>query len=133
MADKMVAWSTFRTEVNEFGQPTKTIDPGEEVSQSDLGISDEEWQGLIDSGAVRAEEYPEDLPDDMSPAEHFRQQEAEVAAGTADDATVNVVEMRMETLKDETIEKVNAGENVEPGAEAPKAAPKPAAAAAKKE
>lgn len=70
MAGKsMTAWSKFNTEVNEYGQPTKTIMPGESVSQSDLGVSDEEWEYLVETGAVREEEYP-DIPADVSPAEY---------------------------------------------------------------
>ena len=96
MADTYYAWSKFNTEVNEFGQPTETVMPGEEISQKDLDVSDEEWEALIESGAVSTEEYPEDLPDGMSPAEYYRAQAAEVAAGTADDDTVEAVELRME-------------------------------------
>lgn len=73
MAGKsMTAWSKFETERNEQGQPTKTIMPGDTVSQSDLGVSDEEWEYLVETGAVREEEYP-DVPDDVSPAEYQKQ------------------------------------------------------------
>jgi len=66
------AWSTFRTEVNEWGQVVKQINPGDEVSQSDLDVSDEEWQALHDAGAVSEDPYP-DIPTDVSPGEYFRQ------------------------------------------------------------
>lgn len=65
---KMYAWSTFKAEVNDWGQTTKFIRPGDEVSKSMLKVSDEEWQELIDVGAVREEQYP-DIPDDVAPAE----------------------------------------------------------------
>ncbi len=63
------AWSNFPVEHNEFGQPTKTIKAGEKISQSDLGISDEDWEELIALGAVREEEYP-DVGTMESPAEY---------------------------------------------------------------
>lgn len=116
MADKYYAWTTINTEVDEYGKVQDSIAPGEPVTQSDLDMGDEEWEELVASGAVRTEEYP-DVPDDMSPAEHMRQQEAEVAAGTADDDTKEAVELRLEATKDEIIEKVNAGDNVEPEGE----------------
>lgn len=68
MADKYYAWSTFRLGVNEWGQVTETLDPGEEVTKDKLGVSDEEWQSLIDSGSIRTDEYPSDLPPGVSPA-----------------------------------------------------------------
>ena len=126
MADTYYAWSKFNTEVNEFGQPTETVMPGEEISQKDLDVSDEEWEALIESGAVSTEEYPEDLPDGMSPAEYYRAQAAEVAAGTADDDTVEAVELRMEaSAPSEEGGVVGEGEAEE------KPAAKPAAATAK--
>jgi hypothetical protein len=62
------AWSNFPVERNEFGQPTKTIKAGEKISQSDLSVSDEEWEELVNIGAVREEEYPDVGPSE-SPAE----------------------------------------------------------------
>jgi hypothetical protein len=114
MADKYYAWTTINTEVNEYGKVEDSIAVGEEVTQGDLDMSDVEWNTLIESGAVRTEEYPKDLPPGMSPAEHYRAQEAEVAAGTADDETREAVELRLEAGIDEITQKVNAGENVEP-------------------
>lgn len=85
----MYAWSNFKKKVNEWGQVEEWVRPGDSVSQSDLGVSDEEWQDLIDSGAVREQEYPEDLPPDVSPAEYYaanpaeaQEAEAEAASGT---------------------------------------------------
>jgi hypothetical protein len=65
------AWSNFPVEHNDFGQPTKTIKAGEKISQSDLKISDEDWENLIELGAVREEEYPKDLGTMESPAEYL--------------------------------------------------------------
>lgn len=63
------AWSNFPVERNEYGQTTKSIKAGEKISQSDLNVSDEEWEGLIEAGAVREEEYPDAGPTE-SPAEY---------------------------------------------------------------
>jgi hypothetical protein len=82
---KMYAWSNFVTERNEAGQATKTIKPGDAVSQADLGVEDEEWEYLVETGAVREEEYP-DIPDDVSPAEYQKQ---------VDNATIEVQEARL--------------------------------------
>lgn len=76
----MYANSRFKAEVDEWGQTTKWIEPGDKISQSDLGVSDEEWQGLIDSGAV-VEKYPEGLDPQTPPAEYYRQNPDEAPAG----------------------------------------------------
>jgi hypothetical protein len=89
------AWSVFHTERNEFGQPTKTVQPGEEINQEDLGISDEDWNGLLEAGAVRDEPYP-DIPDNLSPAEHYKQQLAAMAAGELSPGDMAKVQARLE-------------------------------------
>ena len=66
------AWSTFPTEFDDYGHVTESISVGEEVSQSDLGVSDEEWEYLIETGAVSEDEYP-DIPSHISPAEYNAQ------------------------------------------------------------
>src|SRR5215831_18856654 len=76
-AETYYAWSNFPIERNEAGQATKVIAAGDKISQDDLDVSDEEWQSLIDVGAVRTDEYPEDLPDYMAPAEYERAKAAE--------------------------------------------------------
>jgi|SRR6476646_831415 len=82
----MYAWSKFKGEVNEWGQVTKWIMPGEKISQSDLGVSDEEWDSLVESGAVREDEYP-DIANDVSPAEHFATNPDEAPEPTLDETT----------------------------------------------
>lgn len=73
---KTYAWSNFPVEHDEkSGQVTKTIKAGEPISQSDLGVSDEEWAYLLETGAVSEEEYP-DVPPTVSPAEYQAQQES---------------------------------------------------------
>lgn len=67
----MYAWSRFAKTKNEWGRVTEWIEPGDEISQSDLDVNDDEWKYLQDSGAVRKEEYPEVGPGE-SPAEYYR-------------------------------------------------------------
>jgi len=77
------AWTNFPVERDEWGKTTKMIKPGDSVSQSDLGVSDEEWEDLISVNAVSEDEYP-DIPDHMSPAEYLRDKAA--ADAEAEDA-----------------------------------------------
>jgi hypothetical protein len=70
MADTYYAWSNFPVEFNEWGQATKTIKVGEKITQSDLKVTDEDWQGLIDVGAVSTDKYPE-VDANVSPAEFY--------------------------------------------------------------
>lgn len=76
----MYAWISFVTERNEHGQPTKVIKAGDEVTQQDLGVSEQDWKGLVESGSVRPQPYPK-IPDNLSPAEHFRSQETSRSKG----------------------------------------------------
>ena|SRR5258706_3060097 len=65
------AWSNFKVEFNKEGQVTKWIRPGDEISQSDLNCTDEDWKDLIRLGAVRKTEYPP-VPTNVPPIEYFR-------------------------------------------------------------
>lgn len=76
----MYAWTNFVTERNEQGQPTRTVKAGEKVSQQDLGVTDLDWQALIESGCLREQPYPT-VPDNISPAEYFRSQESRMRKG----------------------------------------------------
>ena len=67
----MYAWSNFKTEFNKEGQVTKWIRAGDSVSQSDLGVSDDDWKNLIEIGAVRKQEYPP-VPVNVAPIEYLR-------------------------------------------------------------
>jgi hypothetical protein len=75
---KTYAWSRFILERNEWGQQVKYAEPGDELDQKSLKVDDDEWQALLDSGAVRETPYPEDVPDGVSPQEHVK---AQVASG----------------------------------------------------
>jgi hypothetical protein len=73
------AWSPIRYG-GEAGDPLnpfaprdfKTVDVGEEVDAGKLGISDEEFDALVEGGAVRDIPYPEDVPQGKSVSEHLR-------------------------------------------------------------
>lgn len=78
---KMYAWSNFAVERNDYGQITKTIKPGESITQAAIGVDDAEWESLIESGAVREDEYPEDIQPNQSPVEYQRAKEAALLSG----------------------------------------------------
>jgi len=50
---KMYAWSSFRLDVDEHGKAKKVVEPGEEVTAEKLKVSKEEFENLIEVGAVR--------------------------------------------------------------------------------
>lgn len=67
----MYANSRFKLEVDEWGNILRWAEPGDEISQSDLGVDDDEWQAILDAGAV-VEEYPEGLDPQVPPVEYYR-------------------------------------------------------------
>lgn len=85
MADTYYAWSDIRSSEAEETTDVKVTKAGETVTASDLGVSDEEFQALVESGAVKTEEYPE-LPEGYtgSPAQY--EKEKVVAQATLDEA-----------------------------------------------
>jgi hypothetical protein len=93
------AYSTFNTEVDEWGRVQKSIKPGEEVSQSDLGVDDETWAEYVKSGVVSTVPHPEDMMDGESPNEAFAREDAALAAGELDDEQAAKVEERQEAQK----------------------------------
>src|SRR4051812_40837276 len=74
MADKYYAWSNFQT-TDQNGRTSITTRPGDEVTASKLGLTDEQFQELIDSASVRKQPFP-DLPETFtgSPIEYLKQQ-----------------------------------------------------------
>ena len=72
---KMYAWSTFNTDVDEWGKAHGKIEPGDEVSAEKLGVTKEEFDELVAVGSVREEEYPDVAPG-QSPAEYYREEAA---------------------------------------------------------
>jgi hypothetical protein len=66
---------------------TKVIKPGETVTQDSLGLNDEQFRQLVESGAVRTLEYP-DMPDTYqdSPVNYLREQARIASEGALSDA-----------------------------------------------
>lgn len=86
MADTYYAWGEIHTSGDAAEDDSvKKVKPGDTVSASDLGVSDEDFEALVESGAVRTEEYPE-LPEGYtgSPAQYA--QEQAVAQAQVDEA-----------------------------------------------
>ena len=82
----MYAWSNFQAGWDDEKRVfTKRIKPGEEVSASDLGIEDDEFDELVKMGAVREQPYPEAVADGSypdSPQKYFIEQLQKAAEGT---------------------------------------------------
>jgi len=53
---------------------------GDPVSQSDLDVSDEEWQGLLDGGSVRDYPLPDGIGENESPSAYVARLQAEQQA-----------------------------------------------------
>jgi hypothetical protein len=73
------AWSPIRyggeagDPLNPFAPRTyEMLDVGEEVDAGKLGISDEEFDALVEGGAIRDIPYPEDVPQGQSVSEYLR-------------------------------------------------------------
>lgn len=55
------AWTKLRThgEIKDgVRQGVQNFNPGDEVDKGKLGFSDDEWNQLVESGAVRQEKFP---------------------------------------------------------------------------
>ena len=91
---KHYAWTTFVTGRNDYGQVTETIKPGDSVTQEKLGVSEEEYQELLDVGAIREEAYPKDIPNDMSPVEYYTAQDVALERGELSDKEAEAVMKR---------------------------------------
>lgn len=100
------AWNNFEIPDEEF--PTnrskaRRITAGEEVSASDLGLTDEEFQSYVDIGAIRNYEHPDMGDFGGSPVEYHKAQLAAAAEGSPFDSQFGRVEPSKET--DETLSK----------------------------
>lgn len=109
---KTYAWSNFPVERNEWGQVTKTISVGEEVTADMLGVSKEEFDELINLGAVSEQPYPK-IPANQSPTEYVADQEARGARGELSDGELKALQAYKESLVDQeeaaAIEAANSG------------------------
>jgi|SRR6185295_6136987 len=91
MAKDLVAWSPIVSSKNNGTHKDPdleevTVKPGESVNKDALGVDDDGWQQLIDSGAVRSQAYP-DMPETFqgSPVEFLREEMRKAAEGALTD------------------------------------------------
>lgn len=75
MADTYYAWSPFPKDGDRA-----TINVGDKIAQSDIGVDDDEWAYLIETGVVSKTKHP-DIPATMAPAEHYKALAAKAAEG----------------------------------------------------
>lgn len=89
MASTMYAWSPIKSGKNDGNDKIEevNVNPGESVTQDQLGVDDDGWRQLIESGSVRAMKYP-DVPETFqgSPVEYLREQAKAAADGSLLDA-----------------------------------------------
>lgn len=102
------AWSPMVLERDENGLPTKTIEVGDSVSKSDVG---DDYDYLVEVGAIRDEEYPEDLSPQQSPAEVDREQVRAMLAGELDEEARDEIIAKIEEERSDpdTLEAVSGG------------------------
>lgn len=85
MAKKHYAWSHIRMH---DGKKLQTLPPGTEVDAEKLGMDEDGFKELVESGSVRTTKWPEGLdpknPNALSPNQHrlqqLRQQREQVEA-----------------------------------------------------
>jgi hypothetical protein len=88
MADTMYAWSRilYGVELSDDANKSKlrdlAVEPGEEVTAEKLNVTDEQFQELVDGGAVRNYPFPKDLQDPLTSPNTL------IAQGLADSETV---------------------------------------------
>jgi hypothetical protein len=78
------AWSPIKGGTAE--KPV-TVDRGDKVSQSDLGVDDANWAALVESGAVRDKEFPAPADYEGSVIDYLRDKlaEAQAASGAVEE------------------------------------------------
>lgn len=82
MAGALYAWSPILKEPDEKGR-AQFVKLGETVTASDLDMTDEDFQYLVDVKAVREQPYPEELTTSPTPpSEYYKQLLAGAAEGS---------------------------------------------------
>ena len=85
MAETMYAWSNFTADWNKEDNKWEfKAKPGDEISQIDLNVEDDEWDAIVASGAVRPQEYPKAVADGTypdSPNKYFVEQMTKASEG----------------------------------------------------
>lgn len=76
------AWSPIR---GGTADKPVNIDRGDNVTQSGLGVSDADWNALIEAGAVREKEFPAPKDYDGSVIDWLREKLAEATSMSAVD------------------------------------------------
>lgn len=104
MATTYYAWTNIR---GGTAKEPKTVEVGSKVTASDLGISDNEFQELIDIGAVRTYEYPDMGKFPGSPVELRKAQLAAASAGGVFDTQYGRV--AVEDVDEKELKKVEVG------------------------
>lgn len=86
------AWSpiVYGADVADDGtvNSQKVVNVGEQVDAGKLGVSDEEFQALVDGGSVRTREYPKELigaTNPVSPRQHEAKKAREILEGAQDE------------------------------------------------
>lgn len=72
------AWSPIHGSPDADGK-AKVIKLGDSVSKSDVE-DDADWDYLIEAGAIRTQQYPDDLGSGESPNDQWRRKMAELGA-----------------------------------------------------
>jgi len=98
------AWSPIVTKRNEQGMTTETIQPGDTVAQKAAGLSDADWEYLLETGVIREEEYPENLDMGQAPAEKEREQVQAMYRGELDPDEVEEIQIKLGTADPATLE-----------------------------
>lgn len=79
------AWSRLIAERDEeSGLVRKWIMEGDKVSAGDLGLDEDQWNELVESGAVRQTEYPVPKGSMDSPNDHYKKLLAQAAGQEVD-------------------------------------------------
>jgi hypothetical protein len=78
------AWNNFKkTDTHD------AVSCGDEVSKESLGLKgdagDDQWREWVEGGTVRTIPYP-DIPNTISPADHYKTQAALIAEGAYEEA-----------------------------------------------
>jgi hypothetical protein len=87
------AYSRFDTKINKWGRIEKSIHPGDEVTQSDLKASDEDWAEYIKLGVVSRVPYPDTRPGE-TPNDVFLREDNALADDKLDEDAAEAVKER---------------------------------------
>lgn len=107
------AWSPIVAKRNEQGMTTEMIQPGDTVTQKAAGLGDADWEYLLETGAIREDEYPQDLAMGQAPAEKEREQVQAMYRGELEPEEVEEIQIKLGTADPATLE-ATSGKQSEP-------------------